>query len=115
MHRIDVHKLARLQQFGGSRKGKLLICLGSAFQGRHYTEMSGSGKASGFGGDSRGRLGRQLQFQLLQQNLLVLFRVSVTGQDDLPAIRRGQMNIDHLDGRHLLQNRSRGQSRRQSP
>ena len=58
---------------------------------------------------------RQLQVQLLQQELLIPLRLGLAAQDQGSAIGGGQMDIDHLQGREFLQGGARGQPVTQCP
>ena len=65
------------------------------------------------GGDPGRWLGRQLEFELVDQELQLGFRLGVAGEDELPTVRGREMNIDHLDGGKLLDSTACGQPGRQ--
>ena len=50
---------------------------------------------------------------MVKQHLKLRLRLGVARHDDSAAIGSRQMHVDHLNGAELLQNRSRGQPRRQ--
>ena len=50
----------------------------------------------------------------LQQQLLIRFRLSIAWKNQEATVGGGQANIDHLDGHHLFDDRSTGQSRGQA-
>ena len=50
---------------------------------------------------------------MLQQELLILLRLSVAGVDERAPVRRGEVNVQHLDGGELFKHGARRQSRRQ--
>ena len=57
------------------------------------------------------RLFRQFQVELVQEELVIRVRLGMARQDQPPTIGGRQMNIDHLEGGKLLQDRPRGQPR----
>ncbi len=63
--------------------------------------------------DLWGRLRREAELELLQQELLILLRLSVAGVDERAPVRRGEVNVQHLDGGELFKDGARRQSRRQ--
>ena len=63
--------------------------------------------------DSRGWLWWDCELQLLEQALLIFFRVCVARQNERAPVSRGQMHINHLQAGELLQNRSGCEPRRQ--
>ena len=64
----------------------------------------------GAGGDPRWWLWRQIEPELLDQELEFRFGLGVAGQQQFPSVGSRQMYIDHLDGRELLESAARGQS-----
>ncbi len=50
---------------------------------------------------------------MLQQELVVLLRLSVSGKDERAAIRGGEVNVQHLDGGELIEHGAGRQPRRQ--
>jgi len=50
----------------------------------------------------RGLLGEG-EFELVKNELQVFFWVRVAGHDDLPPVAGGEMRVEHLQGRKLLQ------------
>jgi hypothetical protein len=76
-----------------------------------FTTSSGAGDGSG--GDSGRRLGRQLELELLDQELEFRLGLGVAGQQQLASVGRWQMDIDHLDGGEFLQGAAGGQPGRQ--
>jgi hypothetical protein len=66
------------------------------------------------GGGNPGRwLGRQLELELVDQELQLGFRLGVAGQHEFAAVRGREMNVDHLDGSKFLDSTAGGQARRQ--
>ena len=61
------------------------------------------------------RLGRQSQFQFLQQHLLLGLGFGVTRHDQPASVAGRQADFQHLDRRELFQNRFGAQARRQRP
>ena len=53
---------------------------------------------------------RQLQLELVQQQVVLRIRPGMARQDELPAIGRRQMHIDHLECGERLQDGARGQA-----
>ena len=49
--------------------------------------------------------------QLVQQELLILTGLGVTGKDDGAAISGGELDIEHLHGRHFGEYLGRGKPR----
>jgi len=47
--------------------------------------------------------------EALQQQLMVRLWLCVSGQNEHPAIRGWQVNVNHLDGGHLLDHGSAGE------
>ena len=80
----------------------------------HSLPFLGDGFRS-LGDYSGGWLRGQLEVQLVEQHLVILLRLGVSGKNQEPPIGRGQPHIHHLDRGHFLQHRSSRQSRRQSP
>ena len=76
-----------------------------------FTTSGGVG--DGGGGDFGRRLRRQLQLELLDQQLEFRLGLGVAGQQQLASISGRQMDIDHLDGGEFLQCAARGQPGRQ--
>jgi hypothetical protein len=64
-------------------------------------------------GDARWRLGRQVELELLHQELLVDVQFGVAGQDQLAAIGGREVDIEHLDGGELVEHGPRCEARRQ--
>ena len=54
-------------------------------------------------GDARWRLGRQVELELLHQNLLIGVEFGVAAQDQRAAIGGGEVNVEHLDGGELVE------------
>ena len=54
-----------------------------------------------------------MEFELVDQELQLGFRLGVAGEDELPTVRGREMNVDHLDGGKLFEGAARGQPRRQ--
>ena len=65
------------------------------------------------GGDPGWWLRRQLEFELVDQELQLGFRLGVTGEHEFASVRGREMNVDHLDDGKLLESAARGQARRQ--
>jgi hypothetical protein len=63
------------------------------------------------GGDFGWRLGRQAEFELVDQQLQLGFGLGVSGQHDLASVGCWQMDVDHLNGGEFVEGASRGQSR----
>ena len=61
------------------------------------------------GGDFRRRLGRQLQPELMDQQLEFALGLGISGQHQFPPVGRRQMDVDHLHGGEFLQRAARGQ------
>ena len=78
-------------------------------EGRHYSGIGGAGA----GGDFRGRLGGQLQFELVEQQAQLGFGLGVAGEQQLAAVGGRHVHVDHLHGGELLQHAARRQPRRQ--
>ena len=76
-----------------------------------FTTSGGAG--DGGGGDFGRRLRRQLQLELLDQQLEFRLGLGVTGQQQLAPVGRRQMDIDHLHGGEFRQCATRGQAWRQ--
>jgi hypothetical protein len=53
-------------------------------------------------GDPGRRLWRQAELELLQEELVILLRLGVAGEDERAAVRGGEVNVQHLDGGELL-------------
>src|SRR5271157_2952202 len=53
-------------------------------------------------GDPWRGLWRQAELELVQQELVVLLRLGVAGEDERAAIRGGEVDVQHLDGGELL-------------
>ena len=62
------------------------------------------------GGEAWRGLCRQLQIELVQQQSVLRIRPGMARQDEMPAIGRRQMHIDHLEGGERLQDGARGQA-----
>ena len=65
------------------------------------------------GGDFRRRLGRQLQPELLDQQLEFALGLGISGQHQFPPVGRRQMDVDHLHRGEFLQRAARGQPGRE--
>src|SRR5579862_5954341 len=63
--------------------------------------------------DAWGRLRRQFPIQLRQDHLVVFLRLGVAAKDQLASVRGGKMDIQHLHGGELFQDRAWRQARRQ--
>ena len=85
----------------------------SALKGRHYKWVAGSAGFGVVGGDAWRRLGRQAELQLLQEDLLIMVRLGIARQHDMAAVRGGQVDVDHLHGLELFQDRPGSEARRQ--
>jgi hypothetical protein len=73
-----------------------------------------SGDAGDCGGSDPGRrLGRQLQLELLDQELEFRLRLGVAGQRQFPSVGRRHVDINYLHGGEFLQGAARGQPGRQ--
>ena len=66
------------------------------------------------GGDFGWRLGGQLQFQFVQQEVEFRFGLGMAGEHQLAAVAGRQVHVNHLHGGELLQHAARRQPRRQS-
>ena len=77
-----------------------------------FTTSGGAG--DGGGGDFGRRPGRQLQLELLEQELEFRLGLGVAGQQQFASISGRQMDIDHLDSGEFLQCTARGQPGRQA-
>ena len=75
---------------------------------RYENKLSRSNMLSG--GDFGRLLGRQLELELLDQELECRLRLGVAGQQQFSSVGCRQMDIDHLDGGEFLQCVARGQS-----
>ena len=58
--------------------------------------------------DARGRLLGKLEPEFFQQEFLIGVGLGVAAQDQGPAVGRGEMNIEHLDGGQLVQDGAGG-------
>ena len=76
-----------------------------------FTTSGGVGDRGG--SDFRQRLRRQLQPELLDQQLEFRLRLGVPGQRQLSPVSRRQMDIDHLQGGEPFQRTARSQPERQ--
>jgi len=56
--------------------------------------------------DSWGRLRREREFELVEQELEFFFGVRVTGEDDFSSVGRREVDVEHLHGRKFLQRAS---------
>ena len=63
----------------------------------------------GGGSDPGRRLGRQLQLELVDQELQFGLRLGVAGQHEFAAVCSWEMNVDHLDGGKFLKSTAGGQ------
>ena len=61
-------------------------------------QASGADRVLGRCGDARWRLGRQIEFELFDQKLLIGIEFGVPGEDQSAAIGGGEMDVKHLDG-----------------
>ena len=59
--------------------------------------------------DFGGRLGRQLELELVEQKLEFVLGLGVAGELDLAAVRGGNVDVDHLHGGELLEHAARRQ------
>ena len=55
------------------------------------------------GGDPGRWLGRQLELELVDQQLQLGFRLGVAGEAEFASIGGRQVDVDHLDGGELLE------------
>ena len=94
--KIAVKVLNQTSPTDGVGDAKLLKSLECSIKGRHYRGWRSRGFSAAPGRDFRRRLSGKLELQLSKQEQLILFRLSITGQDDHPIVRRGQFDIDHL-------------------
>ena len=65
------------------------------------------------GGDARRRLGRQIELELLHEELLFGVQFSVAAQDQCTAIGGREVDVEHLDGGELVEHGPRGEPGRQ--
>src|SRR3954466_1036387 len=93
----------------GFLKGALEPDQGISGKGLHYSGVSGERGS----GDSRGRLGRQMELEPLDQELQVRLGLGAAGQYEFAAIRSRHMDVNHLNSRELFQGASRREPRRQ--
>ena len=63
-------------------------------------------------GDPGRRLGRQAELELLQQELVILLRLGVAGEDERAPVPRREVNVQHVDGGERLEHGAGRQSRR---
>ena len=59
------------------------------------------------------RLRRQAELELLQEELVILLRLGIAGEDERTVVRGGEVNVQHLDGGELLKHGAGRQPRRQ--
>ena len=52
----------------------------------------------------------QLELELMEQKLEIFFRLGVACEDDFSTVACRKVNIEHLNGRKLLQNGTRSQA-----
>ena len=62
------------------------------------------------GCDSGGRLGGQLECELSDEELLKFVGRGISAKDKPTPISGWEVDVEHLDGRELFENRSRGES-----
>ena len=67
----------------------------------------------GCSGDFWGRLGRQDELHLFEQELQLGFRLGIAGEAEFASVSGRQVDVDHLDGGELLERAARGEPRRQ--
>jgi hypothetical protein len=65
--------------------------------------LDGGGRLSGRRSDARGRLGRQVELELLRQHLLFGVEFGVTVQDQRTAIGGREEDVEHLDGGEFVE------------
>ncbi len=58
-------------------------------------------------------LGRQGELQLLQEDFLIMVRLGIARQHDMAAVGDGQVDVGHLQGLELFEDRSGGEAGRQ--
>ena len=92
----QLERISQTSPTDGVGDAKLLKSLECSIKGRHYRGWRSRGFSAAPGRDFRRRLSGKLELQLSKQEQLILFRLSITGQDDHPIVRRGQFDIDHL-------------------
>ena len=56
---------------------------------------------------------RQLEFELVDEELQLGLRLGVAGQHQFAAVGGREMDVDHLDGGELFEGAAGGQPRRQ--
>ena len=59
------------------------------------------------------RLWRQAELELLQEELVILLRLGIAGEDERTVVRGREVNVQHLDGGELLEHGAGRQPRRQ--
>ena len=64
-------------------------------------------------GDPGRRLWRQAELELVQQELVDLLGLSVASEDERAPVRRGEVNVQHLDGGERLKHGAGRQPRRE--
>ena len=101
--------LSPTSRIRGFLKGALEPDQGISGKGLHYSGVSGERGS----GDSRRRLGRQMELEPLDQELQFRLGLRAAGQDEFAAIRGRHMDVDHLNSRELFQGASRREPRRQ--
>src|SRR5271169_4368279 len=104
--------LTRLYQLGG----KSFVSDSFLVRGKQRSSLHGGtsgGKIRIDLRDSGQGLRRQDQAESLKQQLLILLRLGIAGQNQEPAVGGRQADIDHLNGRPLFDDRSTGQPRGQ--
>src|SRR5262249_51523060 len=69
--------------------------------GHSYCGSERQGQTGWGGGDPGGRLGWQLELELIDEELQFGFRLGVSGQDGFATARRCEMSVDHLDSSKL--------------
>jgi len=55
------------------------------------------------------RLWRQAELELLQEELVILLRLGIAGEDERTVVRGREVNVQHLDGGELLKHGARRQ------
>src|SRR5712691_1437869 len=64
-------------------------------------------------GDAWRRLGRQVEVELLHQELLVCVQLGIAAQDQCAAIGSGGVDVEYLDGGELVEHGAWGEAGRQ--
>jgi hypothetical protein len=101
--------LARLRGFADFEGVRALFI--NALAEKVFTTSDGVSERDG--GDFRRRLGRQLQPELMDQQLEFALGLGISGRHQFPPVGRRQMDVDHLHGGEFLQRAARGQPGRE--